>query len=125
MLVVAALTAATIYAVAWRPFAAARIAHDFVPSTANDVASVEDLAGVAHAIDAFPPLGNLLRLRMFAAADMSSMSATDFSRALAIIEAEGRAAVRAEPQNWRIPAMLALAYDSAATRDPAYRGAGQ
>ena len=81
---------------------------------------MEDLAGVAHAIDAFPPLGNLLRLRMFAAADMSSMSATDFSRALAIIEAEGRAAVR-EPQNWRIPAMLALAYDSAATRDPAYR----
>lgn len=121
MLVVAALTASAVYAVAYRPFAAARIADDFVPRTADDAASAEDLAGIARAIDTFPPLGNLLRLRMFAAADMSSMSATDFSRALAMIETEGEAAVRAEPHNWRIPATLALAWQSAAIRDPSYR----
>lgn len=118
MLVVVALTAATVYAVAYRPFAAARIAGDHVPGTS--VAPRASLIGISRAIDAFPPLGNLLRLRMFAAVDMGAMSADDFSRTLAMIEAQGAAAVRAEPQNWRIPAMLALAYRSAATRDPAY-----
>ena len=119
MLLVVALTAATVYAVAYRPFAAARIAASFVPHY-NAPAPAESLAGIARAIDAFPPLGNLLRLRMFAAADMASMSAADYARTLAMIEAQGAAAVRAEPQNWRVPAMLALAYRSAARRDPAY-----
>lgn len=121
MLLVAALTGAAVYGVAWRPFAAVRIADDFVPhATTTAEASAESLAGISRAIDAFPPLGNLLRLRMFAAADLASMPAADFSRALAMIEAEAEAAVRAEPHNWRIPAILALAYRSAATRDPAY-----
>ena len=36
---------------------------------------------------------------MFAAVDMGAMSADDFSRTLVMIEAQGAAAVRAEPQN--------------------------
>ncbi len=116
------LIAAALYAVAYRPLAAARIAAAHLPTDAGTV-SAESLTGIARAVDAFPPLGNYLRLRMFAGADLASVPDEDFRRALAMIEAQGRAAERVEPWNWRVPAMLALAYDSAAARDARYGAA--
>ena len=117
LIAVVVLTAATCYAVAYRPFAAARMAAGALAGAPPAAAS---LRGIVRAVDAFPPLGNYLRLRLFAAVDLAALATEDPSPVLELLEEQGTAAGRSEPCNWRVPAALAFAYETAAPGDGAH-----
>lgn len=114
----AAVAASTLYAVVYRPLVAARMASD---AFAAQPPTVTSIAETVRAIDAFPPLGNDLRLRLFARTDLAALPEADFPRALEILQTQGGAAARTEPWNWRVPGTLALAHGTGISRDSALR----
>ena len=85
---------------------------------------------IAEGIAAFPPLANIYRERIFddVGYNWGRYRADDAPRAARLIAwagREGEAAMRAEPQNWRLAGSLARMFDAAAKTDARYREAAQ
>ena len=117
----AAAAAASLAFLGARPYAAAEAA-----ARASDAARGWDerLAAFREAVDGFPGLANGPRITLAADAVAVApfLSSGELAEAAGLIEAEGRAALDAEPRNWRVRVALARFYQQAAARDPAHLG---
>lgn len=79
-------------------------------------------AVLTRSVSEFPGLGNYPRIILISQATESAqdMSEEEFAMAVGTVEAESAAALRDEPQNWRIRALTAQFYQVASTRNRDY-----
>ena len=101
---------------------------------AADVRHASDRAVLSQAtaagIEAFPPLANTWRIRIFETLQRHwpRVRSDDPAAAAALLawaDREAEEAVRTEPGNWRISNALARLYDAVAATDPGYAGAAE
>ena len=77
---------------------------------------------LTRSISEFPGLGNYPRIILISQATEGHRDFSDeeLAAAVEVVTAEGQAGLEAEPENWRIRALLAQFYQAASTRDSAY-----
>ena len=77
---------------------------------------------LTRSISEFPGLGNYPRIILISQATEGyrDFSDEELAAAVEVVTAEGQAGLDAEPENWRIRALLAQFYQAASTRDSAY-----
>ena len=120
----AAMVSVAILATNYRPYQGATMVMRAInkPVTAEQRLDIFDKA-----ISAFPPLGNYLRIVMYnqIISNWGSFTEEEAREALAIAEREGREAISAEPEEWRLYLPLSTVYHLGSSLEPGYASAAR
>ena len=110
----------TLYFANFRLYAASTaIVHTVDPS----ITWAERRGYFRQSIDYFPALANYPRIILFAQTfeDWKNITPDEARKTMAMVDGEAEAAIRGEPQSWRIYANLARLYQEASSLDPGYQ----
>jgi hypothetical protein len=109
---IAAVLAMSLWFFNFRPYAAAKTV---LQTTNPNITWTQRLALFQESIDEFPALANYPRVFLIAqvSGDIRRMSGQELEQALAMIEREGRDALKGEPESWRVHVSLARFYQIA------------
>jgi hypothetical protein len=117
LFVAIALAGLGIYLSNYRPYNAALA---IVQTTGSGITWEERFGYYEESIDSFPQLANYPRLILLGQLTdnwANVVGSNQVARALAIADAEGRNALRSEPEGWRMYVALARFYQAASTID--------
>ena len=118
-IVVVSVLTGLLLALTFRPFTSAT---SVVRGAIGQGTWAQQVEVLTRSISEFPGLGNYPRIILIfqATEGHREFSEEELAAAVEVVTAEGQAGLEAEPENWRIRALLAQFYQAASTRDRAY-----